>query len=129
MKRPPDPRFQSEELFKDLPTIEAKRKYTRPSVPVWTEHKANFIQRYLTLFIHITKHGTYIDGFAGPQRSNMENAWSARLVLQIRPPLLRHFFLCEENANSFKSLEKCVKEVPPQKNRTIELIAEISTKR
>jgi three-Cys-motif partner protein len=121
MKRPVDPSFQHGELFKDLPTIEPQRKYTRPSVPVWTEHKANFIQRYLTLFIQITKHGSYIDGFAGPQRSDMENAWSARLVLQIRPPLLRHFFLCEENAKSFKSLQKCVKELAPQKERSIDL--------
>jgi len=88
---------------------------------VWTEHKANFIQRYLKLFIQITKHGTYIDGFAGPQRSSMENAWSARLVLQIRPPRLRHFFLCEENAKSFRALQRCVAEAPKQKDRTVEL--------
>src|SRR5437879_2964006 len=117
MRRPFDPQFQHGELFRDLPTIEPQRRYTRPSVPVWTEHKANFIQRYLTLFIQITKHGSYIDGFAGPQRSDMENAWSARLVLQIRPPLLRHFFLCEENKKSFKALQKCVKEMTLQKER------------
>jgi three-Cys-motif partner protein len=122
VKQPPDPARQSEELFKDLPTIDPKRKYKRPSVAVWTEHKANFIQRYLNLFIQITKHGTYIDGFAGPQRANMENAWSARLVLQIRPPLLRHFFLCEENPKSFRALERCVAELPQQKSRTIEIL-------
>jgi three-Cys-motif partner protein len=121
VKRPSEPEFRSAELFENLPTMEPRRKYTRPSVPVWTEHKANFIQRYLKLFIQITNHGTYIDGFAGPQRSNMENAWSARLVLQIRPPRLRHFFLCEENAKSFRALQKCVAEAPSQKNRTIEL--------
>jgi three-Cys-motif partner protein len=121
VKRPPSPEFQSPQLFENLPASEPPRKYTRPTVPVWTEHKANFIQRYLTLFIQITKHGTYIDGFAGPQRSNMENAWSARLVLQIRPPLLRHFFLCEENAKSFKALQKCVADVAAPKDRTVEL--------
>jgi len=121
VKRLPDPRSQSEELFKDLPTIEPQRKYTRPSAPVWTEHKANFIQRYLKLFIQITKHGTYIDGFAGPQRPDMEDAWSARLVLQIHPPLLRHFFLCEQNAKSFKVLQKCVEETPRATGRTIDL--------
>jgi three-Cys-motif partner protein len=122
VKNPPvPPRPGNEELFADLPTIEPRRKYPRPSAPVWTEHKANFIQRYLTLFIQITKHGTYIDGFAGPQRSDLEKAWSARLVLQIRPPLLRHFFLCERNTKSFSALRKCVADVPSQKNRTVSL--------
>src|SRR5690348_3079457 len=109
-----------EELFDDLPTIEPPKRFLRPTVPVWTEHKANFIQRYLKLFIQITKHGTYIDGFAGPQRLNLEHAWSARLVLQIRPPLLRHFFLCEANARSYKFLQKIIAKLPLEKGRTIE---------
>jgi three-Cys-motif partner protein len=109
------------DLFKDLPLIEPPQRFTRPTAPVWTEHKANFIQRYLKLFIQITKHGTYIDGFAGPQRFGLEHAWSARLVLQIRPPLLRHFFLCEANARSFRALKKCVQEITKPKGRTIDL--------
>lgn len=121
MKAPPISHFKSEELFKDLPTIQPQRTYKRPSVPVWTEHKANLIQRYLTLFIQITKHGTYIDGFAGPQRSNMQDAWSARLALQIKPPLLRHFLLCEKNARSFKLLQSCVEKIPSPKGRTVRL--------
>lgn len=121
MRRKPNSASEMGLLFKDLPTAEPSRKFLRPDVPVWTAHKANFIQRYLTLFIQITKHGTYIDGFAGPQRSNMENAWSARLALQIRPPLLRHFFLCEQNAKSFQALLKCVAEVPLPKGRTVQL--------
>ena len=121
VKRPADPDSESGELFKDLPRVEPARKYKRPSVPVWTEHKANFIQRYLKLFIQITKHGTYIDGFAGPQRSGMENAWSARLALQIEPPLLRHFFLCEKNSRSFRALQNCAGEVPRVKGRTVDL--------
>jgi len=121
VKRPSDYANQTGELFEDLPTTDPPRKFKRPSAPVWTEHKANFIQRYLTLFIQITKHGTYIDGFAGPQRANLENAWSAKLVLQIRPPLLRHFFLCEQSAKSFESLRKCVNEVARPKGRTIDL--------
>ncbi len=43
-------------------------KLPRLRHPVWTEHKANLIARYLYYFVLITKHGTYIDGFAGPQR-------------------------------------------------------------
>jgi three-Cys-motif partner protein len=121
VKRPANTHPQSETLFRDLPTIMPPRKFIRSSAAVWTEHKANFIQQYLKLFIQITKHGTYIDGFAGPQKLNMENAWSAKLVLQIRPPLLRHFFLCEQNVRSFKKLKECVDEMPQQKDRTIEL--------
>ena len=104
-----------------MPTAEVRKKYRRPNAPVWTEHKANFIERYLKLFIQITKHGTYIDGFAGPQRLDLKNAWSANLVLQIRPPLLRHFFLCEANTKSFRILKKRVQEIDKPRNRTIDL--------
>jgi three-Cys-motif partner protein len=121
MTRKPEPPQGMGELFKDLPVLEPLRRYPRPTAPVWTEHKANFIQRYIKLFIQITKHGTYIDGFAGPQRFELEHAWSARLVLQIHPPFLRHFFLCEANARSFRALKKCVQGIAKPKGRTIEL--------
>lgn len=115
------PDSDSGELFANLPTAEPPRRYVRPTVPVWTEHKANFIQRYLKLFIQITKHGIYIDGFAGPQRSELQHAWSARLVLQIRPALLRHFFLCEASEKGFREIKKCVQDLPQEKSRTIKL--------
>ena len=51
----------------------------------------------------------------------MENAWSAKLVLQIRPPLLRHFFLCDQDSEKFKALLKLKKELPYQRNRAVEL--------
>src|ERR1700730_5630268 len=51
-----------------------------PPRPLWTENKARLIERYLYYFVLITKHRTYIDGFAGPQHSP-EN-WAARLVLE-----------------------------------------------
>ena len=34
--------------------------------PVWTENKADLIAKYLRYFVFITRHGTYIDAFAGP---------------------------------------------------------------
>jgi len=43
------------------------RKYKRYDQAIWTENKAHFIQQYLKYFVQITKHGAYIDGFAGPQ--------------------------------------------------------------
>ena len=48
----------------DLPEEPTIKSFDRP---VWTDNKAHFIMRYLRYFVFITKHGTYIDGFAGPQ--------------------------------------------------------------
>src|SRR5438445_10610852 len=38
-----------------------------PTLPLWTAAKARLISRYIYYFEMITHHGTYIDGFAGPQ--------------------------------------------------------------
>lgn len=92
----------------DLPEIE--RPFRSPSFrginhPVWTENKAKLIERYLYYFVLVTKHGTYIDGFAGPQSSRNHNMWAAKLVLEIQPDWLGPFFLCENNARQFHELE------------------------
>ena len=81
-------------LFPDLPSSsEAKaRRYGRIRNPIWSEHKAKFIQQYLRIFVQITKHGAYVDGFAGPQNEGQAEAWSAELVLKSEPKWLRHFF-------------------------------------
>ena len=68
-----------------------------PSNPVWTENKAQFIMRYLRYFVYITKHGTYIDGFAGPQAERETESWAAKLVLDSEPKRIRHFHLCDAN--------------------------------
>lgn len=75
---------------------------------IWTENKALLIQRYLFYFVMITKHGTYIDGFSGPQYTDKLNSWSAKLVLQSEPKWLRKFYLCELNNNSFKKLHSLI---------------------
>lgn len=62
--------------------------------PLWTEHKAALILRYLRYFVYITKHGTYIDGFAGPQ-NELPGMWAAKLVVESEPRRLRHFHLVE----------------------------------
>lgn len=86
--------------------------------PVWTEHKARLIQRYLFYFVMITKHGTYIDGFAGPQKGNEEDMWSARLVLESRPRWFRNFYLYDINANQVKRLEALkARQPPPDKDK------------
>jgi hypothetical protein len=56
-----------------------------PTNPVWTENKAQFIMRYLRYFVYITKHGTYIDGFAGPQVGKSTDSCAAKLVLESEP--------------------------------------------
>jgi three-Cys-motif partner protein len=61
--------------------------------PIWTENKARLIERYLYYFVLVTKHGTYIDGFAGPQWLDKPDMWAAKLVLESEPRWFRHFHL------------------------------------
>ncbi len=63
--------------------------------PVWTHQKALLIQEYLRLFTFVTKHGAYIDGFAAPQRRDMAEICSARLVLENKPAWIKDFWLCD----------------------------------
>lgn len=65
----------------------------RPQHPVWTENKAKLIERYLYYFVLVTHHGTYIDGFAGPQQVDKPGTWAAKLVVESEPRWLRHFYL------------------------------------
>jgi three-Cys-motif partner protein len=94
-------------LFPDLLVDSAKaRRYGRINTPIWSEHKAKFIQQYLKIFVQITKHGAYIDGFAGPQNEGQPEAWTAELVLKSKPMWLRHFFLCEKSVKSLAALRR-----------------------
>lgn len=61
--------------------------------PLWSEHKADLIAKYLRYFLFITKHGTYIDAFAGPQTDKSDSVWTAEKVLAIEPAWLRRFRL------------------------------------
>jgi three-Cys-motif partner protein len=72
-------------------------KVPRIGSPLWTDNKARFIMSYLQLFVYITKHGTYIDGFAGPQAECDCEAWAAKLVLASEPRWLKHFHLCDQS--------------------------------
>jgi hypothetical protein len=67
-------------LFANLPPPSDKPKLFKPARrPIWTENKAKLIERYLYYFVLVTKHGAYIDGFAGPQYEGKEDAWAAKL--------------------------------------------------
>ncbi len=88
--------------------------------PIWTETKAKLIADYLRYFLFITKHGTYIDGFSGPQYAEMDEAWAAKLVLEMEPKWLRNFYLCELSKTSYDALRSLVEAQPEVKKRVIE---------
>lgn len=98
-----------------VPDIDGSRVILFNSVrPIWTEHKAKLIERYLYYFVMITHHGTYIDGFAGPQETDMPEMWSAKLVLESEPRWLQRFYLCELKASSIAALEELKSSQPPR---------------
>jgi len=74
--------------------------------PVWTENKARLIMHYLHYFVLLTKHGTYIDGFAGPQSECETDCWAAKLVLASEPRWIRHLHLCDENKGQVARLNE-----------------------
>ena len=86
---------------------EHKIKLKHLKQPIWTENKARFIQRYLYYFVMVTKHGAYIDAFAGPQRIDKLDAWAAKLVLEGQPKqfYLRHYYLIELDKSKIPLLE------------------------
>jgi three-Cys-motif partner protein len=81
-------------------------KLRRLQHPVWTENKAKLIERYLYYFVLITHHGTYIDGFAGPQQPELPETWAAKLVLESEPKWFRHFYLFDNEAGQAAALER-----------------------
>lgn len=97
-----------------LPPLEPKIRIRNLRKPFWTENKAKLIERYIYYFEQITRHGTYIDGFAGPQEEKSSEMWSAKLVLELRPRWLRHFYLIEKSASQAKRLRELVNRQPPR---------------
>jgi three-Cys-motif partner protein len=110
-------------LFADLPPPVDKPIQFKPAErPIWTENKAKLIERYLFYFVLITKHGAYIDGFAGPQYDDKEDAWAAKLVLESKPAFLRNFWLCDIDPKGIAKLEALKTAQPKIRNRTIEIV-------
>lgn len=95
------------EMF-ELPEVEGRRQhqFSRIHRPIWTKHKAELISLYLRYFVFITKHGVYIDGFAGPQDNcNLSESWAAKLVIENEPKWMRTFFLCDKDKKQIIHLE------------------------
>jgi three-Cys-motif partner protein len=97
-----------------------------PRYPVWTENKAVLIQRYLYYFVLVTKHGAYIDGFAGPQDASCPQAWAAKLVLESQPRWLRRLILMDNDPEQVNRLETlCGLQIPRATNepkRVVEVL-------
>lgn len=108
-------------LFDIPPLTKHEQSFKRIQYPVWTERKAKLIQQYLYYFVLITKHGTYIDGFAGPQKVDEPDMWAARLAIENEPRWLRNFYLFEENKNQYEYLLSLKKSQPDDSKREIEI--------
>jgi three-Cys-motif partner protein len=78
-----------------VPVGAPERNFQSLRHPLWTENKARLIRLYLKLFTMVTKHGTYIDGFAAPQERDRADMWSAKLVLENEPKWMRDIWLCD----------------------------------
>jgi three-Cys-motif partner protein len=105
----------------DLPPLPKRAStFRRLRHPIWTENKARLIERYLYYFVLITKHGTYVDGFAGPQQPDKPEMWAAKLALQNEPRWLRRFYLFEQDLRQYQHLCVLKAEQPEDPERVIE---------
>ncbi len=94
--------------------------------PIWTENKAKLIERYLYYFVLVTKHGIYIDGFAGPQQPDKPETWAAKLVLETQPRRLRKLFLYDTDPRMVEHLERLRREQPPRRKGEPRRIIEVA---
>lgn len=95
------------ELLFDLPArtvSDGEVMVKSPTLPLWTAAKARLISRYIYYFEMVTHHGTYIDGFAGPQSPGLPKSWAAEMVLGLEPLWLRHFHLCDAEKPQVRAL-------------------------
>ena len=105
----------------ERPPEAADIRFDQSEHPVWTENKAKLIEQYLYLFVLLTKHGTYIDGFAGPQRPENPEMWSAKLVLESKPQRLRNIFLFDKSIRKVRLLCRLRKAQAPVPGRVIRI--------
>ena len=117
----------------DLPPAPPHQKVFRSiDQPLWTKHKAKLISRYLYYFVLITRHGVYIDGFAGPQQPDQPDSWAAKLVLESEPRWMREFALCDNETGQVTALEKLRDDQPETAGRSVRVFhgdfnAEVAT--
>ena len=99
------------ELFADLRPAKRKPPPRKPPVdigaPLWTIDKSRLIDEYLHHFLMVTKHGVYLDLFAGPQHASDTENWSVRRVLERRTegnPAIRHYAVCDSDPDQVRLL-------------------------
>ncbi|WP_322895087.1 MULTISPECIES: three-Cys-motif partner protein TcmP [unclassified Yoonia] len=78
----------------------------RTPPPIQSNDKSLLIADYLKNFQRVTRGGLYIDGFAAPQSREHTSAWTARRVLEIKPPRLRRCWLCEMDPAGLLQLQE-----------------------
>ena len=115
------------ELPQSAPKL-PERNFKSLCYPLWTQNKARLIQAYLQLFEYITKHGTYIDGFAAPQDAEHLDLWSAKLVLEMVPKWFRDFWLCDISRAGLKKLRTLEAEHTSSKRRVTVLEGDFNEK-
>ena len=93
--------------LESIPKTDIQLKLKNADAPVWTENKAQLIQRYLRYFVFITHHGTYLDAFAAPQSPDHAHvSCAAKLVLESEPKWFRNFALFDKDIAGVKYLEE-----------------------
>lgn len=117
---PHDPRDTFIPGFDDIETRVPEEKFAQLDGPIWTRRKALLIQIYLQLFVYITKRGTYIDAFAGPQEEHREsNTWAARRIWESNPGSKRRRIhrleLFEKSPKSVQYLREMLAGTPADK--------------
>lgn len=115
MARPQEPNLPPDSmmLFPLPPPVSPEPRVRGIQVPMWTAHKARFIERYLYYFVLVKKHGTYIDGFAGPQQPDEPEMWTASRVLESEPRWLRRFYLFDKSPTQVAHLQDLQQRQPP----------------
>ncbi len=101
------------ELFPDSPRVFPRPRPRKAPVeigaPLWTVDKSCLIDEYLHHFLMVTKHGVYLDLFAGPQRASDRENWSVRRVLDRRTkgnPTIRHYAVCDSDPDQVRLLRE-----------------------
>src|SRR5947209_18121076 len=105
---PTRPAMKQEALFPSADFESgAPLHYKELSAHLWTTNKAKFIARYLREFVFVTKHGTYVDVFAGRQSEEAPDGWAAEQVLAMQPRTfkLRHYRWFEKDEQKLDELE------------------------
>lgn len=99
-------------LFDDSQPAGSRPRKPKPPVepraPLWTSDKSRLIAEYIHHFLMVTKHGIYLDLFAGPQHVGDTENWSVRRVLERRTtgPAIRHYAVCDKKQGQVQRLQE-----------------------